>query len=96
LDRIDRDDFYARVDIEDGNDVFALLAKRLIYGILLAFGGLTTALLHVAGSLEATVVAGVVTLTIAGLLYQTFRKRKGIRATPQFTRQNLRDRRGGE
>ncbi|WP_423744310.1 AarF/ABC1/UbiB kinase family protein (plasmid) [Haladaptatus sp. SPP-AMP-3] len=95
LDRIDRDDLYARVSIEDNNDVFDLLAKRLIYGILLAFGGLTTAVLYAAEQFPAAAVAGVISLFITLLLYRSFRKRRGIRATPQFTRQNLRER-GGE
>jgi predicted unusual protein kinase regulating ubiquinone biosynthesis (AarF/ABC1/UbiB family) len=94
LDRIDRDDLYARVSIEDDNNVFDLLAKRLIYGILLAFGGLTTAVLYAAGAFPAAAVAGAISLFITVLLYRSFRKRRGIRATPQFTRQNLRDRRG--
>ncbi len=95
LDRIDRDDLYARVSIEDDNDVFDLLAKRLIYGILLAFGGLTTAVLYAAKAFPAAAIAGVISLFITLLLYRSFRKRRGIRATPQFTRQNMRER-GGE
>ncbi len=94
LDKIDRDNLYARVSIEDDNDVFDLLAKRLIYGILLAFGGLTTAVLYAAEAFPAAAVAGVISLFITLLLYRSFRKRRGIRATPQFTRQNLRERRG--
>jgi predicted unusual protein kinase regulating ubiquinone biosynthesis (AarF/ABC1/UbiB family) len=94
LDKIDRDNLYARVSIEDDNDVFDLLAKRLIYGILLAFGGLTTAVLYAAEALPAAAVAGAISLIITLLLYRSFRKRRGIRATPQFTRQNLRERRG--
>lgn len=94
LDKIDRDNLYARVSIEDDNDVFDLLAKRLIYGILLAFGGLTTAVLYAAEAFPAAAVAGVISLFIILLLYRSFRKRRGIRATPQFTRQNLRERRG--
>ena len=94
LDRIDRDDLYARVSIEDDNDVFDLLAKRLIYGILLAFGGLTTAVLYVAEAFPAAAVAGLISLFVTFLLYRSFRKRRGIRTTPQFTRQNLRERDG--
>nr|WP_255666103.1 AarF/ABC1/UbiB kinase family protein [Haladaptatus sp. DYF46] len=93
LDKIDRDNLYARVSIEDDNDVFDLLAKRLIFGILLAFGGLTTAVLYAAEAFPAAAVAAVISLFITLLLYRSFRKRRGIRATPQFTRQNLRERR---
>ena len=96
LDRIDRDDFYVRADVEDGNDVFAMLAKRLVYGMLLASGAFSTAFLYATANLQATAVAGVLTLGVAALLYRTFRKRRGIRATPQFTRHEMRRRRGGE
>ncbi|WP_327053228.1 ABC1 kinase family protein [Halomicrococcus gelatinilyticus] len=92
LDRIDRDDMYVRVDVEDGNDVFALLAKRLVYGMLLSFSLLTAGLLFAFSTLQAAVAAGVLALVTAGLLYRSFRGRRGIRATPQFTRQNLRER----
>jgi predicted unusual protein kinase regulating ubiquinone biosynthesis (AarF/ABC1/UbiB family) len=96
LDRFDRDDFYVRADVEDGNDVFALLAKRLVYGMLLASGAFSTAFLYALTNMQATAVAAVFTLGIAALLYRTFRKRRGIRATPQFTRHEMRRRRGGE
>jgi ribosomal protein S13 len=38
------------------------------------------------------VVAAVLTLGVAFVLYRSFRKQRGIRAQPQFTRQNLRER----
>ncbi|WP_440007188.1 ABC1 kinase family protein [Halomicrococcus sp. SG-WS-1] len=92
LDRTDRDDLYVRVNVEDDDDVFDLFAKRLVYGMLLSFSLLTTGILYTFSTLRAAIVAGAFTLVVAGLLYRSFRERRGIRATPQFTRQNLRQR----
>ena len=89
LDRFDRDDFYVRADIEDGNNVFDLLAKRVVYGMVLSASLLSTALLY--PQPRPTVVAGGFSILIALLLYRTFRRR-GIRARPQFTRQAMRER----
>jgi len=96
LDRIDREDFYIRADVEDGNDVFELLAKRLVYGMLLASGAFSTAFLFALANVQAAVVAAVFSLGVVALLYRTFRSRKGTRVTPQFTRHEMRQRRGGE
>jgi predicted unusual protein kinase regulating ubiquinone biosynthesis (AarF/ABC1/UbiB family) len=92
LDRTDRDDLYVRVNVEDDDDVFDMFAKRLVYGMLLSFSLLTTGLLYTFSTLRAAVVAAAFSLVVAGLLYRSFRERSGIRATPQFTRQNLRQR----
>jgi predicted unusual protein kinase regulating ubiquinone biosynthesis (AarF/ABC1/UbiB family) len=96
LDRIERDDFYVRADVEDGNDVFEKLAKRLVYGMLLASGAFSTAFLYALADVQSAAVAGVFSLGVAALLYRTFRSKKGTRVTPQFTRHEMRQRRGGE
>lgn len=92
LDRVDRDDFYLRADIEDSNDVFDRLAKRLIYGMVLSVGLASTAVLY--PTTWPTVAAALFSTFVALLLYRSFRKRRGIRARPQFTRQSMRQRRG--
>ncbi len=96
LDRIDREDLYIRADIEDGNDVFALLAKRLVYGMMLAAGVFSTAFLYALTEVNAAAVAAAFTAGVAVFLYRSFRKRKGTRVTPQFTRHEMRQRRGGD
>ncbi|WP_128476247.1 ABC1 kinase family protein [Halorussus pelagicus] len=96
LDRIERDDFYVRADVEDGNDVFEKLAKRLVYGMMLASGVFSTAFLYALTNVEAAGVAGVFSFGVAALLYKNFRGQKGTRVTPQFTRHEMRQRRGGE
>jgi predicted unusual protein kinase regulating ubiquinone biosynthesis (AarF/ABC1/UbiB family) len=92
LDRIERENFHLRADIEDSDDLLDRLAKRLVLGILVATGTLSTALLYAFATVESAVIVVVPTLLIGFLLYRSFTKRRGIRASPQFTRQNLRER----
>ncbi|MFB6269821.1 MAG: ABC1 kinase family protein [Halobacterium sp.] len=93
LDRVERDDFYVRADLEDGNGVVDRLARRVVLGLVLATSVPTTAFLYATTDLAAAGVAGGFTLAVGAALYRSFKKRRGIRATPQFTRQNLRERR---
>jgi predicted unusual protein kinase regulating ubiquinone biosynthesis (AarF/ABC1/UbiB family) len=94
LDQVERDDLTVNVRIEDRNDVLSKLARRIVYGFLLAVGVLSTAILYAFDGIEPAAVVAVVTLPVGYLLYRSFRRRKGLRAQPQFTRQNLRQRRG--
>ncbi|MFC7202534.1 ABC1 kinase family protein [Haloferax namakaokahaiae] len=95
LDRADRDNLTVNVKLEDSKGVFDRLAKRLIYGIFLSFGFVSTVLVYALNpeNLVAVGAAGIPTAFVAILLWRSFRAKKGIRATPQFTRQNLRERR---
>jgi len=94
LDDVDRGNVTLNIRVEDENDVFDRLAKRLVYGLLGAGGAVATALLYTSnGATPPTAVAGVATAAVILLLYRSFRKRRGIRAVPQFTRQNMRRRR---
>jgi len=52
---------------------------------------LSTAILQAFGTPITTLVAALGTLVVGIALYRSFRKQRGIRANPQFTRQNLRD-----
>jgi predicted unusual protein kinase regulating ubiquinone biosynthesis (AarF/ABC1/UbiB family) len=90
LDRVEREDLHVRADIEDSEDHLTILAKRLILGMVLSAGLLSTTLLYLLATVEATAVAGAGTLLVAGLLWRSFRKRRGIRAQPQFTRHQMR------
>ncbi len=96
LDRFDRNDFYIRADVEDSDRVFEKLAKRIIYGLLLTMSLFSMGVLYALEAPEGSVVAAVFSLVIIVQLYRSFRKRGAIGAKPQFTRQNLRQRRGGE
>ncbi len=94
LDQVERDDLTVNVRIEDKNDVLSKLARRIVYGVLLAVGVLSTAILYAFDGIQPAAVAAVVTLPIVFLLYRSFKRKKGLKARPQFTRQNLRQRRG--
>ncbi|MFB6135475.1 MAG: ABC1 kinase family protein [Halobacteriaceae archaeon] len=96
LDRFDRDDFYVRADIEDSDDLLDRLARRVVLGVLCASGVLSTTFLYASADVRGTLVAAAFTLAVGALLYRSFRKRRGLRASPQFTRQNLRQRRREE
>jgi predicted unusual protein kinase regulating ubiquinone biosynthesis (AarF/ABC1/UbiB family) len=92
LDRVEREDFHVRADLEDSNRVVDKLARRIVLGMVLAASVPTTAFLYVNADLLATGVAAAFTLAVGLALYRTFRRREGLQASPQFTRQNLRGR----
>jgi hypothetical protein len=94
LDRVDREDFHIRADIEDSENNLDRLGKRLVLGLALAAGGISTAMLYSFRPSQtiAIVFAGALTLAVGFFLYRSFRKRRGIRAKPQFTRQAMRER----
>ncbi len=106
LDRLERGNFEIKTDIEDPDNVLDALARRVVYGLLVAFSALSTTILFVAsqfvsapivGALTtATVGAAAATAVVTFLLYRNMRGPKGIATSPQFTRQNLRERTGGE
>ncbi|MDY6818169.1 MAG: AarF/ABC1/UbiB kinase family protein [Halobacteriales archaeon] len=91
LDKIERDNLTVRAELRDANDVLETFARRLIYGLVLGSTIFSTAFLYPA-DIRAAAVSGMLALVTAALLYRSFRGPKGIRARPQFTRQNLRER----
>ncbi|WP_459890068.1 ABC1 kinase family protein [Halostagnicola bangensis] len=92
LDRLERDDLYVRIGVEDEKDVFAALAKRLIYGMLLTMSLFSMGVLYALDAPEASVVAVVFAAAMSVQLYRSFRKRRGLRAEPQFAQKRLRQR----
>jgi predicted unusual protein kinase regulating ubiquinone biosynthesis (AarF/ABC1/UbiB family) len=94
LDQVKRDDLTVQIQLDDEHDVFDQLAKRITYSILAAVGVLSTAILYSFNQApEAAVVAGLITLPVGLLLYRSLRRKRGVRARPQFTRQEMRRRR---
>jgi predicted unusual protein kinase regulating ubiquinone biosynthesis (AarF/ABC1/UbiB family) len=94
LDRVKRDDLTVQVQLDDEHNVLDRLAKRIAYSILAAVGVLSTAILYSFNEApEAAVVAGVITLPVGVLLYRSLRRKRGVTARPQFTRQEMRRRR---
>ena len=96
LDRIDRDDFYVRADIEDSDNLLDVLAARLIMGMVAASGVVSTAFLYSFSTVRATLLGALVTLVALFGLYRSFRQPRSIRAKPQFTRQQMRQRESDE
>ncbi|RQG94437.1 AarF/ABC1/UbiB kinase family protein [Natrarchaeobius chitinivorans] len=96
LDRLDRDDLYVRIGVEDSENVFDKLAKRLIYGMLLTMSLFSMGVLYALEAPRAAIVAAGFSLVVTVLLYRSFRKRRTTRVKPQFTRQNLRQRQRGD
>ena len=86
------EDLQVEVDFRDSQNLLGRVTRRLIYGMVLASSVFSAAVLL---AFEQTVAAGATVgfaALVAGLLYYSFRKRRGIRAQPQFTRQNMRER----
>jgi len=94
LDRVERENLQVKAEIQDSNELLGLLAKRLLVGMLAAAGVVATTILYVTASIEETAVVAGATVFLLLVLYRSFRRRRGIRAQPQFTRQNLRAQRG--
>ena len=93
LDKVNRDKLAVDAKLVDERNVFDRLAKRLILGLLLTGSVLSTAILYAFSDPTAAIVPAVGSALVGVLLLLSFRSKSGIRATPQFTRQNLRERR---
>ena len=86
------DDLQVEVDLRDSEDIVGRLTRRLIYGIVFASAVLSTSILYAVGEqLGAAVTAGIA-VTVVVLLWYSFRRKRGLRAQPQFTRQSMRER----
>jgi predicted unusual protein kinase regulating ubiquinone biosynthesis (AarF/ABC1/UbiB family) len=97
LSTVQREDLSVNVRIEDRNDVLDVLARRIVYGLIVAVGLLSTALLYSFNEgPEAAAAAGLLTLPFGLLLYRSLRPDRGLSAQPQFTRQEMRKRQGDE
>jgi len=91
LDRVERENFHLRADIEDSDQLLDRLARRIVLGMIATGGVASTAFLYAEATPVSTVVCALFTLVVLGLLYRSFRGRRSISAQPQFTRQNLRE-----
>jgi predicted unusual protein kinase regulating ubiquinone biosynthesis (AarF/ABC1/UbiB family) len=94
LERANRGNLHVDVTIEDDSNVLDKLAMRIAYSVLLAVGVLSATILY--SFADAWRLAGIVLLLavpLAVALYRSFRKKRGIKARPQFTRQGMKKRR---
>ncbi|MFB6361854.1 MAG: ABC1 kinase family protein [Halobacteriales archaeon] len=99
LTRLDRGNVKVQSVVTDSNEVIELLARRVVYGLVLASLILSTALLYPSDPFAAAVPAGIGVVVIL-LLYRSFRTTSVFAGapggTPQFTRQAMRERREDE
>jgi len=94
LDRANRGDLHIDVTIDDGSNVLDKLAMRIAYSVLLAVGVLSATILYsFAQSWRLAAIVLLLAAPLAVALYRSFRKKRGLRATPQFTRQGMKKRR---
>ncbi|PSP77994.1 hypothetical protein BRC88_12290 [Halobacteriales archaeon QS_4_69_225] len=93
LDSVDRGDVTVQFEVADDERALDRLAKRLILGGLLSATVMAAAVLYAFSTPEAALVAAGLAVPVALLLWRSFREPSGIRATPQFTRQQMRQRR---
>ncbi|MFB6069835.1 MAG: ABC1 kinase family protein [Halanaeroarchaeum sp.] len=96
LDRIQRENLYVRAGIEDKKGVVDRLARRVVMGVLVAAGIVSTTVLYAAD--DPTVAGGVAILTglLSLFLWRSFRgERQGVsvRGAPEVTQQYLDQRR---
>jgi predicted unusual protein kinase regulating ubiquinone biosynthesis (AarF/ABC1/UbiB family) len=91
LDQAINEDLQVEVDIRDSQSLLDRIAKRLIYGMVLASAVFSSAVLVAFEQFTAAAVAVGFTVLVGLLLFLSFRDRKGIRAQPQFTRQSMRE-----
>ncbi|MFC4439165.1 MULTISPECIES: ABC1 kinase family protein [Natrialbaceae] len=96
LDRLERDNLYVRIGVEDSEGVFDQLARRLVYGMLLTMSLFSTGVLYALETPEGSLVAAAFSAVVLVQLYRSFREPRSLQAKPQFTRQNLRQRRREE
>jgi predicted unusual protein kinase regulating ubiquinone biosynthesis (AarF/ABC1/UbiB family) len=96
LDTAQRGNLTVQVELGDEEGVIDRLARRLVSGLVFGFSLLSTAYLYAGGDYYATAVSGVIGLAGAFFLWRSFRSKKGIRASPQFTRTEMRKRRGDD
>ena len=92
LDRVDRESLTVRAELRDPQDLYSELARRMIYGFVLAAGLLSAALLYAADKLPGAVVALGISFVTFVMLYRSFREPRGFPRQPQFTRQAMRQR----
>jgi predicted unusual protein kinase regulating ubiquinone biosynthesis (AarF/ABC1/UbiB family) len=98
LDSVSAENLTVNVNIEDEDDVLRRFARRLILGIFVAVGVLSASIIYSFGGDTRVVIAVLgATAPVAFALYRAFKRRRAaIGSKPQFTRQNMRNRRREE
>ena len=92
LDDLDRGDVTLTVEFARDESAFDRLAKRIALAALLTATLISTSVLYAFATPTAAAAALVASVPLAISLWRSFRKRSGLGAQPQFTRQRLRER----
>ena len=92
LDRIERDSLRVTAELVDDRKYFDLLAKRVVLGVVLSAGIVSSAVLYTATELMLSGMVGVGTVFLGLVLYRSFSKSRTLHGQPQFTRQRMRQR----
>ncbi|MFP4626163.1 MAG: ABC1 kinase family protein [Natronomonas sp.] len=92
LDTVDRGDLSVEVELPAQVAVLDRLAIRLILGGLLSALVMSSAVLYAFSTLWAAIIPLAFGMPVVVILWRSFRKHRGIRARPQFTRQSMRER----
>jgi len=93
LDRAQHGNLEVKANIRDEQSLLDRLARRIIYALWVASALVSTALLYASDEVLAAGGTGAIAVLGTIALVYSFRKRRGIRAQPQFTRQSMRQRR---
>jgi predicted unusual protein kinase regulating ubiquinone biosynthesis (AarF/ABC1/UbiB family) len=89
-----RGNLHVDVTIEDDTHVLDKLAMRIAYSVLLAVGVLSATILYsFADEWRLAALVLLLAAPLAVALYRSFRAKRGLRTTPQFTRQGMKNRR---
>ena len=91
LDRVEREELQVEADIQDSDRLLATMTKRLILGMILASTVFSTAFLYAEAATTVAAVAGAGVIVVSLSLWWSFRSKKSVRASPQFTRQSMRE-----
>ncbi|TKR28322.1 ABC1 kinase family protein [Natronomonas salsuginis] len=93
LDDLDRGNVTLKVEFEPDERTFDVLAKRLVLAALLTAALISASVLYAFATTTTAAVALALATLFGVSLWRSFRRRRqGIDAQPQFTRQRLRER----
>jgi predicted unusual protein kinase regulating ubiquinone biosynthesis (AarF/ABC1/UbiB family) len=92
LDRIERDSLRVTAEVSDDRDYFERLARRIVLGLFVTAGTISSTLLYVFDEGLGSFIFAVATVAAALILYRSFSKSQTVGGRPQFTRQRMRQR----
>ena len=92
LNRIERDSLRVTAEVSDDRDYFDRLARRVVLGLFITAGTISSTLLYVFDEGLGSFIFAVASVALALILYRSFSKSQTVGGSPQFTRQRMRQR----